>query len=481
MQEKLQAWQTEIEARAAAFETDVKERIGVADGSIQTLRETIRTEMEKVKKDSSLAFEKDLAGVRDTIEAGTRKMHREIEARLKELTVELDGGRKEISELFEAARADVTAWEGRSRQQLAETELAIAEKIASLSGEASSSITAIRDGFAAQREDILVSINEDRSALRAELSAMESRTAAFENELKERIAAADQSIQALGECMRLGVEQARKDTALSLEKDLAVVREAADAGTRKMQREIEARIKEIEAGRKEVADLLQASREEAAAWESRARQQLADTGQGIAEQVAALSAGAASSIGEIRDGFAAQRDSLLAATNEERTALRAELGAMGESIASHRTELKTTIDAATEALRVAAGRLPGREPEAHARRAGGRRGAHQGAQAAAGRDPREIGGPAGEALRQDRRELPPAVHEHRGDRQAREELRLPDAAVRARGLHEGGPRRHRRGHEEGDGQAERGPCRHHGAGRAAGAARRSSPRRSPSR
>ena len=175
------------------------------------------------------------------------------------------------------------------RDEDTETEIAIAEKIASLSGEASSSITAVRDGFAAQREDILVSINEDRSALRAELSAMESRTAAFENELKERLAAADQSIQALGESMRLGVDQARKDTAQSLEKDLAVVREAADAGTRKMQREIDARIKEIEAGRKDVADLLQASREEAAAWESRARQQLADTGQAIAEQVAALS------------------------------------------------------------------------------------------------------------------------------------------------------------------------------------------------
>ncbi len=70
MQEKLQAWQSEIETRAAAFETDVRERIGAADGSIQNLRETIRLEMEKVKKDASLTFEKDLTGVRDTMEAG---------------------------------------------------------------------------------------------------------------------------------------------------------------------------------------------------------------------------------------------------------------------------------------------------------------------------------------------------------------------------------------------------------------------------
>jgi chromosome segregation ATPase len=160
MQEKLQAWQTEMETRASAFETDVKERVTAADESIQTLRESTRQEMEKVKKDATQSFEKDLAGVRDTVEAGTRKMHREIEARLKELAVELDAGRKEIAELFEASRAEVTVWEGKARQQLADAEVAIAEKISALSGEAGSSIGSIRDGFAAQREDLLARMRD---------------------------------------------------------------------------------------------------------------------------------------------------------------------------------------------------------------------------------------------------------------------------------------------------------------------------------
>ena len=45
-----------------------------------------------MKKDATASFEKDLAGVRDAVEAGTRKMHREIEARLKELGAELELG-----------------------------------------------------------------------------------------------------------------------------------------------------------------------------------------------------------------------------------------------------------------------------------------------------------------------------------------------------------------------------------------------------
>jgi len=160
MQEKLQAWQAEMETRASTFETDVKERIVSADESIQALRESVRQEMEKTKKDTSQSFEKDLEGVRDTLEAGTRKMHREIEARLKELAGELEAGRKEIAELFEASRAEVAVWEGKARQQLAEAELAMAEKISTLSGEAASSIGAVRDGFTAQREDLLVRMRD---------------------------------------------------------------------------------------------------------------------------------------------------------------------------------------------------------------------------------------------------------------------------------------------------------------------------------
>ena len=155
-----------------SFESDVKERIS-RRGRVHPVPAGIDAAGDgEGEEGRSRSFEKDLAGVRDTVEAGTRKMHREIETRLKELAVELDAGRKEIAELFEASRAEVTVWEGKARQQLAEAELAIAEKISTLSGEAAASIGTIRDGFAAQREDLLVATNEERTALRAELAQM---------------------------------------------------------------------------------------------------------------------------------------------------------------------------------------------------------------------------------------------------------------------------------------------------------------------
>jgi DNA repair exonuclease SbcCD ATPase subunit len=184
-QEKFQTWQSELEKRALGFETDVKERIAASEESVQALRDALRVEIDKAKKDASGSLEKELAGVRDAVDAGTRKMHREIEARLKELGTGLEAGRKELTDLFEASRAEVTVWEGRARQQLSEAELAIADRISTLSSEASSSIGNIRDAFAAQKEDLLVSTNEERIALRKELAGMGEAVSSFDASLKK--------------------------------------------------------------------------------------------------------------------------------------------------------------------------------------------------------------------------------------------------------------------------------------------------------
>ncbi len=194
-QEKFQAWQVEMEKRAASFEADVKERTSAADEAVQTLREALRADVEKARKDASLSFEKDLGGVKDVMEAATRKMHREIESRLKELAVELNAGRKELTELFEASRTEIATWEGGAKKQLAEAELAIAEKISSLSAEASSSVSAIRDAFAAQKEDLLVSTNEERIGLRKELAQMGETISSFEADLKKTTEAAMEALR----------------------------------------------------------------------------------------------------------------------------------------------------------------------------------------------------------------------------------------------------------------------------------------------
>jgi chromosome segregation ATPase len=246
MQEKLTAWQAEMEKRASEFETDVTQRVAAADESILGLRESLRAETEKAKRDASLAFEKDLAGVRDAMESGTRKMHREIETRLKEVSTELDSGRKELSELFEASRAEVAVWEGRAKQQLAETELAMAERISALSTDVSASLGSLRDAFAAQKEDLLVSTNEERMALRKELSDMGGTIASYKSELGRSTESAMESLRGQMDAFQVESQKRLRDLQADVEarikehkQQLADSREKSDAMQEKLFGKIE--------------------------------------------------------------------------------------------------------------------------------------------------------------------------------------------------------------------------------------------------
>jgi chromosome segregation ATPase len=246
VQERYAAWQAETEKRTADFEADLKERIGAADQTIQGLREALRADVEKAKKDAAISFERDLAAVKDGLEAGTRRMHREIEAGLKDLASGLDQGRKELAELFDGAHAEIVVWECRAKQQLADAELAIADRIAGLSADASSSISAMRDAFTAQRDDLVVSTNEERVTLRKELSEMSEAVSAHQADLKR---AADGAMEALrGQADAYQLEHQKRMRDVQSEVDTRIkehrqlmndAREKADAMQEKLYGRIE--------------------------------------------------------------------------------------------------------------------------------------------------------------------------------------------------------------------------------------------------
>jgi DNA repair exonuclease SbcCD ATPase subunit len=217
MQEKFQTWQAEMEKRALAFEADVKERMSTADESVQTLRETLRVDIDKVKKDASVSFEKDLAVVRDSMEASARRMSREIESGMKELAGSLEAGRKELAELFEGSRAEINVWEEKTRQQLAEAELAIADKISTLSTEAGASIGSIRDSFVSQKEDLLVSTNEERMGLRKELSGMAEAISTHREELKRTTDTAMEALRGQLDAFQLETQKRMRDMQTDVE------------------------------------------------------------------------------------------------------------------------------------------------------------------------------------------------------------------------------------------------------------------------
>ncbi|HVP19372.1 MAG TPA: hypothetical protein VMU36_10275, partial [Spirochaetia bacterium] len=311
--EKYQGWQADMEKRIESFEGELKSRLASADEAMQGLWDALRVDVEKARRDSSLAIEKETAGVRESLDAGVRKMQREIETKLHELSAELDAGRKEVTEVLDASRAEVVAWEGRARQQLAETEVSVAEKISRLASGAESSINTVQDEFASQREEMLAALSQERSALKGELKEMAERISAFEGELKR-------SAEATVEGIRVQMDRTGRSTTAALEKELAGLTEAFESRSAAMHKEIDARMKEL------AARLDTGSREAAAKAES--------------------------ALGAIRDSFAAEKEELLAASSAEREALKKQIAEMGERISTFDVELSRTTDSTMEAIQV---------------------------------------------------------------------------------------------------------------------------------
>ena len=385
MMEKYQAWQNGLEERVGGFERDVTSRLSSSAESVEGLRETLRAEIEKARKDSALSVEKEIAGVRDSLDAGTRKVHREVETRLKDLSAELETGRRELAELLDTSRTEVVAWEARARQQLAETEVAMAEKISRLSAAAESSIESVHETFDAQKEELLVALNQERVSLKGELKGVSDRIGTFEEEMKRSSGAAAESFRAQ-------MERAGKETVQAFEKELAGLKDALETGAEKMHQQIEGGLAELaielEKGRAELAaqaassigsiqnnfasqseDLVKRTSEERAALkkELAGLESALETGAqtmheqiqgGLAELAVELEKGrtelaaeAASSVESIRDGFATQSEDLVKRSSEERAALKKELADIGGRVGELQAELAKTTEATTAGIR----------------------------------------------------------------------------------------------------------------------------------
>ncbi|HYW83588.1 MAG TPA: hypothetical protein VFB30_10055, partial [Spirochaetia bacterium] len=197
-QARFQAWQAEMEKRTAGFETDIAQRTTAAGASVQMLRDALHGDIEKAKKDASASLEKELGGVRELMETGTRKIRGEVDARLEQMNRDVAAGRKDLAAMFESSRAEIAAWEEGVKKHLAEAELANMGTLSSLSSRVEADKAALAksietvesrladyQGDVDYRMKVLDEANRDVDALRASLSqTMDKMEAAVRTEMK---------------------------------------------------------------------------------------------------------------------------------------------------------------------------------------------------------------------------------------------------------------------------------------------------------
>jgi chromosome segregation ATPase len=235
-----------VDGQVSSLEEAVRERLSAAEEALAGLRETLRAETDKTRRDSAAAFDKELSAVRDAAEATTRKLQREIEARLKELSGELEAGRRQIMESQDASRTEMGSWQARLRQMLTEAETQASERIAALTADSKGAIGNIKDEFTAQKEDLIVSTNEERLALRNEIGELGEKLVSFQSELARTTGTAVEALHKELEAFELESQKRMRDVQTEVEgriKEfkllLAENREKAEALQEKMFGKVE--------------------------------------------------------------------------------------------------------------------------------------------------------------------------------------------------------------------------------------------------
>lgn len=235
-----------VESRVSDMEIGARERIAAAEEALGGLRETLRVEIERTRKDFAASFERELAAARSAAESTTKKMQRDIEQGIAELTAGLDAGRKELAESMGAAQTDVSSWKAAVHKSMSETESAIMKKIAAAAFDAENAIGNIRDVFASEKEEVLVSSNEERMTVKSDISGLSERISKLRAELEHTTASAVEALHKELEVFQLESQKRVREAQSDVEsriRDLKVLvgesREKTEAMQEKMFGKIE--------------------------------------------------------------------------------------------------------------------------------------------------------------------------------------------------------------------------------------------------
>lgn len=172
-----------VEGQVSDFESSTRASMASVESMLKEYKEGLRQEVEKVQKDVQALFQFEMTKLSEELVAQMKKFERETGEKLREVEGDMGAGRKALEEQFETTRTETAIWQTKLLQLMKEAENGLLEKLSAYRLEAETSIAAIRDSFSAQREDLIVSTNEERQGLKNELKAIAGQVAGLERQL----------------------------------------------------------------------------------------------------------------------------------------------------------------------------------------------------------------------------------------------------------------------------------------------------------
>ena len=180
--QQMEKFQTQVEAFRDTLET------GMAEGSgmVQSYKDNLSGEVGKLR-DESMEFMTDiLEKMKNHLQERLDSTRKDFSQSMDAMNLEFEQVRKDYQGSHESIQSDVTAWQNRVLQQMKDQEEQISDQYGNFKDNVKGLIQEVRDDFKSQKEELILSTNEERADLKQDLASISEKVYQLQSDLKDK-------------------------------------------------------------------------------------------------------------------------------------------------------------------------------------------------------------------------------------------------------------------------------------------------------
>ncbi len=186
LQNKIYQLHEKLESQVSGFQTRTDERMNLASSTLKGFEESIKKDIQEARDNSRVFFQKEFTDHNTTISDRIIRYERDTETQLKELGGSLETGKKELVSVMETAQSDLVVWQAKVLQSMKDAELAANDEVTGFKANITGNIAVLKDDFNTQREDLIISTQEERARLKTEVKELSDNVIELEGDLRKK-------------------------------------------------------------------------------------------------------------------------------------------------------------------------------------------------------------------------------------------------------------------------------------------------------
>ncbi len=236
-----------FEDKVNSFQQSIEERLKASDASIESTAEEIKKEILDVKESSLSFFTREFTEYKTGVDSEIKRSSRDLENQLKALEELLEGREKEIIAAVESTQSDVTVWQTKVLQQFQTAETEMQTHYGDFRKEVLDNINQIKTDFESQRDDLILSTQEERTRLKNELKEIGDGVINLETELRKRTDDAFEKFNREFESFYFEIQKKNREMQSELEKrikEFRAISQDTKEKTEQLQKKLFGKIEE---------------------------------------------------------------------------------------------------------------------------------------------------------------------------------------------------------------------------------------------